>query len=45
MRLPAKKLRRVDCPDGWMSPQGYAGYLGVTLAKMRKRQVASRKAR
>jgi len=45
MRLPAKKLRRVDCPDGWMSPQSYARYLGVTLAKMRKRQAASRKAR
>ncbi len=45
MRLPAKKLRRVDCPDGWMSPQGYARYLHVTLAKMRKRQAVRRKAR
>jgi len=38
LRLPAKKLRRIGCPEGWMSPQGYARYLRVTLAKMRKRQ-------
>jgi hypothetical protein len=44
MWLPAKKLRRIDCPGGWMSPQGYARYLRVTLTKMRKRQAASRKA-
>jgi hypothetical protein len=44
LQLPARKLRRIDCPDGWMSPQGYARYLRVTLAKMRKRQAAVRKA-
>jgi hypothetical protein len=37
LRLPARKLRRIDCPDGWMSPEGYARYLRVTLEKMRRR--------
>jgi hypothetical protein len=38
-------LNRVDCPKGWMSPEGYVRYLEVTLAKMRQRQARSRKAR
>jgi hypothetical protein len=33
----ATAIRRVDCPQGWMSPQGYTRYLRVTLAKMRAR--------
>jgi hypothetical protein len=37
LRLPVTTLRRIDCPDGWMSPPGYARYLRVTLAKMRRR--------
>jgi hypothetical protein len=41
----AGDLSRVDCPKGWMSPEGYARYLKVTLAKMRKRQARSGKAR
>jgi hypothetical protein len=45
LRLPRKSLRRIDCPDGWMSPQGYVRYLRVTLAKMRKRRKPDRKAR
>jgi hypothetical protein len=45
LRLPPGKLRRIDCPDGWMSPQGYARYLRVTLAKMRRRQAEKRRAR
>ena len=32
VRLPRGKLRRIDCPDGWMSPRGYTRYLRVTLA-------------
>jgi hypothetical protein len=44
LRLPARKLRRIDCPDGWMSPEGYARYLRVTLEKMRRR-TRTRKAR
>jgi len=36
-------LKRVDCPKGWMSPEGYVRYLKVTLAKMRPRQAHSGK--
>jgi hypothetical protein len=45
LRLPPGQLRQIDCPDGWMSPQGYARYLRVTLAKMRKRRAQNRRAR
>jgi hypothetical protein len=44
LRLPAGRLRRIDCPEGWMSPQGYARYLRVTLAKARKRRALKRRA-
>jgi hypothetical protein len=40
----AADLRRVDCPKGWMSPEGYASYLKVTLGNMRHRQARSGKA-
>ena len=36
----AKELKRVDCPKGWMSPEGYMRYLTATLAKMRQRNAA-----
>jgi hypothetical protein len=45
LMFAAKDLKRVDCPKGWMSPEGYARYLKVTLAKMRQRQARSGKAR
>jgi hypothetical protein len=35
--VPAARLRRVACPQGWMSPAGYARYLRITLTKMRRR--------
>jgi hypothetical protein len=38
-----KDLKRVACPKGWMSPEGYARYLTATLAKMRQRQARSRR--
>jgi hypothetical protein len=41
--LRATELRRVDCPQGWMSPAGYVRYLKATLAKIRQRQARSRK--
>jgi hypothetical protein len=41
----AGDLKRVDCSKGWMSPEGYARYLKVTLAKMQQRQARSGKAR
>ena len=38
--LRAGELARVECPRGWMSPEGYRRYLKPTLAKLRKRQRA-----
>lgn len=43
LMFSAKDLRRVDCPKGWMSPEGYLSYLKATLAKMRQRQARSGK--
>jgi hypothetical protein len=37
LMFSANQLRVVDCPKGWMSPQGYERYLRITLTKMRKR--------
>jgi hypothetical protein len=45
LMFAAGDLKPVDCPKGWMSPEGYVRYLEVTLAKMRQRQARSRKAR
>ena len=36
-------LERVDCPKGWMSPEGYVRYLDTTLAKMREREAAKKR--
>jgi len=35
-------LERVDCPKGWMSPEGYVRYLDNTLAKMREREAVKK---
>ena len=35
--LPARELRRVPTPEGWMTPAGYRRYLKATLAKLRAR--------
>jgi hypothetical protein len=45
LTFAAKDLERADCPRGWMSPKGYARYLAVTLAKMRRRRASSRRSR
>lgn len=37
LKFKKGELKRVACPKGWMSPEGYNRYLKVTLAKMRKR--------
>ncbi len=37
LRLATNQLKPVDCPKGWMSPEGYNRYLKVTLSKMKKR--------
>lgn len=39
LRLGARDLKRVDCPAGWMSPDGYARYLRKTLAALRGRRM------
>ena len=38
--IPARDVRWVECPKGWMSPGGYIRYLRATLAKMRDREAA-----
>ena len=43
LKLIADDLKRVDCPKGWMSPEGYARYLDTTLAKMREREAAKKR--
>ena len=43
LMFAARDLKRVDCPKGWMSPEGYVRYLEATLAKMRQRQARSGK--
>jgi hypothetical protein len=45
LTFTAAELPRVECPNGWMSPEGYARYLKVTLGKMRQRQARSGKER
>lgn len=35
--LAPRELKRVSCPQGWMSPAGYRAYLRPTLAKLRAR--------
>ncbi len=37
LKLKEDELSKVDCPKGWMSPEGYNRYLKVTLEKMRQR--------
>ncbi len=37
LSFPEKELRKIACPQGWMSPEGYNRYLKVTLEKARKR--------
>ena len=31
------ELKRIECPKGWMTPEGYNRYLKITLAKMTER--------
>ncbi len=33
-----EELTKVECPKGWMSPQGYNSYLKTTLEKMKIRK-------
>ncbi len=37
LKVQEGELRKVACPKGWMSPEGYNRYLKATLAKMKQR--------
>ena len=37
LELHREDLTKVECPKGWMSPEGYNRYLKTTLQKMRAR--------
>jgi len=37
LELRQEELRKVACPQGWMSPEGYNRYLRGTLEKLRER--------
>ena len=43
LKFIADDLERVDCPKGWMSPEGYLRCLHTTLAKMREREAAKKR--
>jgi hypothetical protein len=34
LEIHREDLRKVECPKGWMSPEGYNRYLKITLEKM-----------
>ena len=38
LELKEAELIKVNCPKGWMSPEGYNRYLRITLEKMEKRK-------
>jgi hypothetical protein len=38
LELHKEDLTKVQCPKGWMSPDGYNRYLKVTLEKMQSRR-------
>ena len=37
LELHKEDLTKVECPKGWMRPEGYNQYLEITLEKMRVR--------
>lgn len=41
LHFSSKELIPVECPNGWMSVEGYNRYLKATLAKMKKRKAKS----
>ena len=42
LTLSGEELERVECPKGWMSPEGYVRYLDATLAKMHQREAGKK---
>ena len=45
MTFRTGELTLVECPKGWVTPEGYLRYLRTTLAKMRERQAKQRRSR
>jgi hypothetical protein len=45
MTFRTGQLTLVECPKGWMTPEGYLRYLRTTLAKMRARQAKQRRSK
>ncbi len=43
LEVRAAELKKVTCPKGWMSPEGYNRYLKVTLTKQKERQRKARR--
>ena len=43
MTFRTGELNLVECPKGWMTPQGYLRYLRTTLGKMREREAKQRR--
>ena len=37
IKVTSGDITRIQCPKGWMSPDGYNRYLKQTLSKMKKR--------
>lgn len=37
LKFSKRELTKVQCPRGWMSPEGYNRYVEKTLMKMNKR--------
>jgi hypothetical protein len=37
LKLTRGEITKIQCPKGWMSPEGYNRYLKETLSKMKKR--------
>ncbi len=37
LMFSSSELKKVPCPQGWMSTKGYNRYLKITLEKMRQR--------
>lgn len=35
--LTGVEITKIQCPDGWMSPEGYNRYIRKTLSKMKQR--------
>jgi hypothetical protein len=37
LEIKNAELKKIDCPKGWMSPEGFNRYIKITLKKMKER--------